>query len=287
MLLWPLNFSVGDWLLFKQFVFAFLCGMAVQAYGFEPFAGAVLQSEQRKSLSDHWVVLGAVERIKGVVIAEKDVRINGEVESQVWQAPAGHNLDDVYGFYRRQAQKNSLDRIFECKGRACGTSNDYANQVFGKSLLTARDADQRYWVGIKWEGKEGQLWLIYTVQKVSKGTYVYFEKITLPESSKTQFSDVLAGSRVTGLLDKGYLVLGQFTDNPLLTTQDREWLNGITQQYPQKRFALVLHQYSGKSLDAEQVRQRLQVSSAFEIFFAGAFAPREGFANRIEVVVLP
>jgi hypothetical protein len=273
--------------LFKQFVFAALCVMAVQTYGFEPFAGAVLQSEQRQTMTDHWVVLGAVERMKGVVIAEKDVRLNGEVESQVWQAPAGHNIDEVHDFYRRQAQKNGLDRIFDCRGRACGTSNDYANQVFGKSLLTARDADQRYWVGIKWDGKEGQLWLIYTVQKVSKGTLVYFEKITLPESSKTKFSDVLAGSRVSGLLDKGYLVLEQFTDSPQLTGQDREWLLLLMQEYPQKHFALVVHQYAGKRLSAEQLSPLLQVPVGLEVFYAGAFAPREGFANRIEVVVLP
>lgn len=163
----------------KTGLFIICCIFAVQVSAFEAFGGAVLRSEQQQQETDHWVVLGAVERMKGAVTAEKDVRVAGQVESRLWQIPVGHGLDDVYGFYRAQGQQQGFETRYDCKGRSCGTSNDYANQVFHQSLLVARDADQRYWVGTKWDGRQWRVWLIYAVQKVNKGTLVYAEQITL------------------------------------------------------------------------------------------------------------
>ncbi|MCP5325548.1 MAG: DUF4892 domain-containing protein [Oceanospirillaceae bacterium] len=173
--------------MFRANLLILCCVLAAQVCAFEPYNGATLRSERQLQAADRWIVLGAVERIKGIVQAEKDVRSDADISSQLWQVPVGHNLDDVFAFYREQAEKAGLKTQFECKGRSCGSCNDIANQVFSQSLMVARDADQRYWIGARREGKQWHVWLVYAVQKVSKGTLVYTEKMLLKNTDAGLF----------------------------------------------------------------------------------------------------
>ncbi len=177
--------------MFRANLLILCCLLTAQVCAFEAYNGATLRSERQWQVADRWIVLGAVERIKGLVQAQKDVRSDAEISAQLWQVPVGHNLDDVFVFYRQQAEKAGLNVQFECKGRSCGSSNDIANQVFAQSIMVARDADQRYWIGARREGKQWHVWLVYAVQKVSKGTLVYTEKMLLKNADAALFERVV------------------------------------------------------------------------------------------------
>ncbi len=270
---------------------------ASQAFAIKPISGSYQKHYASAKKEDHWLILGAIERIKGEVKPEAQERVSGKVQSWLWQIPSGHSSEEAFAQVKSQVDEVSAT-LFECQGRSCGLSNDYANQVFQHSILYGRDSNQHYWLGLD-QVKKDTLWLIYSIQRSNKRVYVYVEKIVLAKQESGVFDSYLESEGNKSLFEDRYVVLSILQGDALLSEEDVSKVKKLLHENPTQKFALVVHRYadmeSQSLLDqTQQEAQGLVNQLANQDAFiknlyahgAGSMMPRGDLADRIELVVL-
>ncbi len=289
-------------MLTKIFTVILLICSSVTIWALEPINGSYQKHYSNERKQNHWLILGAIERIKGAVKPESELRVDAKVRSWLWQIPVGISSEQAFAQIKSQVDK-SASALFECEGRSCGLSNDYANQVFQQAILYGRDSDQYYWLGLE-QAKAGSqkktLWLVYSIQRSNKRVYVYVERIDLPSSQAGLFDEYVKKGDQQTLFKQGYLSVAQLpTEQAILSSDQIEWLKQVLHDNPNKKFALVVHRYGGQdqqrlleesSQQAQGLLDQLAQAGAFikNIYShgAGAMLPRSGAVDRIELVML-
>jgi hypothetical protein len=290
-------------MLSKLFLMMVLIFSSALVGAVEPINGSYQKHYNNEKVSNHWLILGAIERIQGAVKPESELRVKGKVQSWLWQIPAGMNSEQAFSQIKNQVDGDA-SALFDCQGRSCGLSNDYANQVFQQAILFGRDSDQHYWVGLQEsdaKNKKDVLWVVYSVQRSNKRVYVYLERIAVDRSQAGIFNDYVSRGNRQTLFQQGYFVLSKLNshDTATLTSEQITWLKGLLQEYPNKKFALVTHRYNkpdqqglldNSSQEAQGLLGQLAEEGAFikNVYShgAGAMLPRAGAGARIELVVL-
>lgn len=100
----------------------------------------------RELLQDvnHRIVLGSLQRTRGVVIPENSERLRGDVSNIVYEVSQEFTGEDVYQYYREQMEARNYVELFNCSGRACGSSNFWANDIFSNRILYGPERNQYY-----------------------------------------------------------------------------------------------------------------------------------------------
>ncbi len=289
-------------MLSKLFPVMVLIFSSALAGAVEPINGSYQKHYSNEKVASHWLILGAIERIKGAVKPESELRVKGKVQSWLWQIPAGMNSEQAFSQIKTQIDGDA-SALFDCQGRSCGLSNDYANQVFQHAILYGRDSDQHYWLGLQEAGAKNKtdvLWVVYSVQRSNKRVYVYLERIAVDSSQAGIFDEYVSKGNRQTLFQQGYFVLSQLNkEAATLSSEQVDWLKGLLQEYPNKKFALVTHRYNKPDQqrlldDSGQEAQGLLTQLAEKGAFiknvyshgAGAMLPRKGAGDRVELVVL-
>ncbi len=110
----------------------------------ERFAGSEIVRSSSVSDNAYRLVLGNMRRTAGRVVPERSQRVRGELTRITYEIPAGFTSDDVISFYQEQADDKSYLELFSCRGRDCGNSNYWANEVFGDRSLYGPERNQHY-----------------------------------------------------------------------------------------------------------------------------------------------
>ena len=275
---------------------------SVSSWALEPISGSYQKHYSNERKQNHWLILGAIERIKGAVKPESELRVDAKVQSWLWQIPSGLSSKQAFAQIKSQLDQDA-SVLFECEGRSCGQSNDYANQVFQQAILYGRDSDQYYWLGFEQgeaDSKTKTLWLVYSIQRSNKRVYVYVERIDLPAAQGGLFDEYVKKGDLQTLFKQGYFTLAQLpTELTRLDDDQLAWLKQLLHDYPNSKFALVVHRYAGQdqqglleesALQAQGLLDQLAQAGAFikNVYShgAGAMLPRQGSVDRIELVVL-
>lgn len=288
----------GSHMLSNFVLFLLIFVFSTSALALDSLSGSYQKHHSNENVSDHWVILGSIERIKGAVKPEADVRLTGRLSRWLWQVPAGHDVEESFSFLKRQMPEGIVT-LFNCDGRSCGLSNDFANQVFSQSILYGRDSAQKYWVGLD-AGSKNTLWLIYTTQRSNKRVYVYVEKLKLKKGQEVSLNSYADKGAMKTFLDKGHMVLQKLGKSAgKLTLEQVDFVKRVLQENPTQKFALVIHRYSKienqrlveeTQQEAQQLLTQVAEAGGFIQHLyahgAGAMMPREGVADRIELVEL-
>ncbi len=276
--------------------------MSSMTWGIEPPSGSYQKHYGNKQVVGHWLILGAIERIKGAVTPELDLRLNGKVTQWLWQLPVGVSSEEAFEDIKLQLMEGSIG-LFECEGRSCGPSNDFANQVFEQSILYGRESLQRYWSGLQKGSQAGApavVWVLYATTRSNKKVYAYVEKIVLEEGELAKFDEHLVKSKTKQLFKLGYHILDGAEGPTGLSTGQINWIKSLTVEYPKARFGFVVHIAANKEPDAVMEQSRLKAQKLLDqiaaangfvknlyIHGAGPMLPRGGMpANRVELVVI-
>lgn len=281
-----------------KFVHLFVLILFTQAsWALEPIVGSEQKEYETIDVKDHWLILGAIQRISTTLKPEADVRLQARVNKWLWQLPEGHNSDEGFKALKQQLAKQTTT-LFECQGRECGLSNDFANQVFKQSILYGRDSDQFYWAGLS-SGKKPHVWVVYTSQRSARRVYAYAEKIELKSGEIDKLDGFVQQGLEQTLFDQQYIVLSKLDDETLLRESQIAWLKQVLKDNPSQRFALVVHRYGGMENQALVERTQSQANGLLDqvakaggfiknlyAHGSGAMAPRGELGDRIELVVL-
>ena len=255
----------------------------------------IVAYEREDDFAPREFVVSAVEKIRRELRIERKLRLEATVLRVTYQVPVGTPLDEVVAHYQEALGPSAL---FTCRGRDCGRSNGWANQVFGQAILYGPEANQFYIAA----DRGGELVSAYVIERGNRRIYAHVEALRPREL-------VVVAANVTlveDLAGKGFVALEQVRPRrdgsipqaglaaldavaPRLRTFERLTLYVVCHLYGPEDAGVLL---TNSAACARTARERLQAgltgAAAPELvpFGAGPLLPRpNGAAARIELVL--
>ena len=275
---------------------------------FDGFPDAQISEFQREDGVNYRVVLGSLQRVRGQVTPEDSRRVRGRLTRVLYEVPSGFSGQDVIDFFVDQMHARGYQELFSCAGRACGSSEYWANDIFGNRILYGPVQNQFYLA----MGAEppGRFYVsAYVITRINRQLLTYLEIIepeniaseagVTPQSSPSPSpSPMLSQIQESG----GAVVpgLGFTADDALESGADLNEIVELMARNPELRLHVVAHLQGDESLEslltrsesrAEAVRQALIAAGADPSRLTarglGPLAPlcsAEDCAERVELV---
>ena len=136
-------------------------------------------------VSAYTVPLGAMRKIRGVWAPRRSERVSGLRRAYTWRVEDGFSVAEVIAdLDRRLAEDTAAEIRFRCDARACGSSVQWANRIFGERLLYGTQASQRYRLLVFPTAKaRQQRLLIYGSARSNERQYLRVELLTSAPST--------------------------------------------------------------------------------------------------------
>ncbi len=239
----------------------------------------------------HEFIVSHVEKIRRELKVEDQVRVNAKEIRAIYEMPAGSPLEDVITHYRALVATD--DVLFTCRGRDCGRSAQWANQVFGEATLYGPDAGQFYLAGKRAEG----LVSLYVIERGNRRVNVLVRLLVTDNDVA-----VASGLRVVQTLgSRGHVIVTGVLPNVDGTLPARA--NGVLaslkphlERLREGQVYVVCHLYAPGEVNevlarsqscSERVIAQLALKSGPELipFGAGPLLPRDDRVGRLELVL--
>jgi hypothetical protein len=142
----------------------------------EPFPLSELEETRPLESGGHLVLFSPVREINSEIRSDVMARLPVSGNSLLYRINTDASRVGALNHYRQALLDSGANILFECTGVRCGRSNVWANQIFDKSMLLGRDAEQDYLVAGT-VSEDGQRWLtlVYTVTRGNQSEYVWVE----------------------------------------------------------------------------------------------------------------
>lgn len=250
----------------------------------------IVDYELDESLLPREYALGRVDKTRRNVRVEHEVRTAASREWATYEMPAGTQPEEVIEHYLRVLDTEPL---FTCRGRDCGRSNLWANEIFKRAILYGPDANQFYFAG----ERDGALLALYVIERGNRRVYAHLE-VLRPERQvavewNTEVLDRLAG--------EGMALIEGVTPDRLGNLDEAETalLESLTagmDVFSGQTVYVVCHLYgqetAGKLIErsqecAEHAVEVLKTDAGPDLvpFGAGPLLPRVGSGPRLELVL--
>ncbi len=129
-------------------------------------------------VSDYIIALDKYKKADNRWMPEQFLRKQGQVARYTLEMPRDYIAVEVFDFYRKQIPKQA-ELLFSCKSRACGESNNWANDHFGIKFLYGENTSQHYAVFrlacSQQLGQSVSYMTIYTVRRGNRRLYAQLE----------------------------------------------------------------------------------------------------------------
>lgn len=240
---------------------------------------------------EHEFIVSHVEKIRRELKVADEVRVNARETVAIYQLPAETPLETVIDYYRKVVPVD--DVRFSCRGRDCGRSAQWANQVFGQAILYGPDADQFYLAGQRAEG----LVSLYVIERGNRRVLVMIRLLATEHSVA-----VPSGLRIVQTLGSlGHVVVNGAIPavNGTLAAKAIGVLQGVSKHLGTLRketIYVVCHLYAPGPAEVTIKRSSTCAETAVAAlkrdggptlvaFGAGPLLPREERLGRIELVL--
>lgn len=124
------------------------------------------------------IVLGGLQRTRGEVVPENSERLRGDVTKITYEVSQEFTGEDVYQYFLEQLENKNYSVLFSCEGRACGSSNYWANDIFANRILYGLEHNQFYLAFKANSGAESEPYFaLYIVTRANRKIYAHLEII--------------------------------------------------------------------------------------------------------------
>lgn len=103
------------------------------------------------------------------------VRHSGTVDYVLYELPRELDLERSFRRWTTQLERAGIRVEWQCFGRACGASNDWANGVYGEKRLYGLDDAQAFWTGT--DIVHGTVVSLYLVRRGNQRVYARIEAL--------------------------------------------------------------------------------------------------------------
>lgn len=248
--------------------------------------------------ANYRLVLGTLQRTRGVVVPENSERLRGDVTKLRYEISPEFSGDDVFEFFQQQFTDKNYELLFTCSGRECGSSNYWANDIFRNRVLYGPERNQHF---LAVRAGDSHL-VLYIITRGNRRTYAYLE-IVEEEGAVPEIS-VPVTELLSSIADTGSIAIPGLTFINDRQLADPQVLAGIAAELAANaeiQLYVVAHLSGEQELDqllnrstarAQTVRQQLiNLGVAANRLIArglGPFAPScagENCRERVELVL--
>ncbi|MCP4211201.1 MAG: DUF4892 domain-containing protein [Halieaceae bacterium] len=140
------------------------------------FPHALEVSSFHRDVIAHEVPLGALKKVRGEWRFKNSERMSGLLIGYTWQIQDGFTASQVMSDIQDELVDDpAAEQLFNCVGRACGHSAQWANRVFRERVLYGREDMQRYSVYRLNGGDVDYRLLIYSAARTENRQYLHVE----------------------------------------------------------------------------------------------------------------
>ncbi len=151
----------------------------------ERFPRAEIVQYQQRGVPEYRLALGAMEKVNAVIAPERESRHKGLLTRITYRIPEGHRSQDVFDSFKQQLAVKEASWLFECKGRQCGSSSQWAYQQFDVSRLYGVDREQAYLAA-----QVGDSYIaLYTTQRGNRQVFAHVD-ILEPSAQASRVADM-------------------------------------------------------------------------------------------------
>lgn len=120
---------------------------------------------------------GAIRRISGRLRYEREVAAQGELTVVTYRLPSEESSDEAFDQARETLVRQGAEVLFLCRGRDCGSSSLWANDVFGSARLFGPDSQQAYALLRLAEPRQDSLLALYAITRGNRRAYLHVEQL--------------------------------------------------------------------------------------------------------------
>ncbi len=254
--------------------------------------------------TNYRLILSSLQRTRGLVSSENSEMLRGDITKIIYEIAPEFTGQDVFEYFNNEAEEKNYRELFSCIGRECGSSNYWANNVFGNRVLYGPERNQYYSVfDTATEGREDFI-AMYIITRGNRRVYAYFEFIE-PGGARSRIDIFDSDALLSELQAERSVVLNNVDfENDLSLTSDSDisFLVSLLEKNPSLKFYLVAHLYQEGGESEELIarsRQRANVlrqvligrgidREQIHAYGVGPFAPHcgaERCTDRIELVM--
>jgi len=229
----------------------------------ERYPRAYIVNYKQLAEPDYRWALGALEKVDGVVTAEKEERLKGQLTRISYRIPAGVTPTEAFEYMAGQLRTLGAQQRFNCEGRACGSSHQWANNVFRYSKLYGVERSQHYAAFLF----NNTAVALYSVQRGNKRVFLHLD---LLEQARPDL--------VKQLQSKGYVRWPAEQEGSealidyLLKQTDEVWLVGHQQKSGDAQSLLNNSEQLAQAV-ADKLREGGIAADRLQVFGVGALAP--------------
>lgn len=256
--------------------------------------------------TNYRLVLGTLQRTRGVVVPESSERLRGDVTKIIYEVSQEFSGEDVLQFFRQQFAERDYEILFYCSGRECGSSNYWANDIFRNRVLYGPERNQ-YFMALRAEseGEPAAHMVLYIITRGNRRLYAYVEIVETNGSLPS--IELIPTEILDNLRDNGSVILSSVSfvnDRQLSANANLEAVAAELNSQPDLNLYVVAHLGGGAELEplinrsnvrAQTVRQQLinlgVAANRLTARGVGPLSPtcstgisREDCAQRVELV---
>jgi hypothetical protein len=132
------------------------------------FPSSYIVQYKQSDTRDYRLILGGLEKINGVLQPEKEKRVAGRLTEISYRIPENRTPNEAFEHFYSQIIALGGKELFRCSGRDCGSSNQWANNIFGYFRLYGVDKSQSF-ASLELDGNYVSL---YSVRRGNKRVYL-------------------------------------------------------------------------------------------------------------------
>lgn len=154
-------------------------------------SAAVIDVTEAGPAQQHKIFLSRLKKISNSLSRDEYEMVQGVLRGQTYKTTADTTLEEVMASLKREMAQG-YKVLFECEGRDCGSSAEWANAVFSEPKLYGPESTQFYWVGKA--AQTQTYWLVYGSKRSNKPVHFRIESIaSVAPSLKSRLFAALSG----------------------------------------------------------------------------------------------
>jgi hypothetical protein len=137
--------------------------------------------ERDVNVRSHLVALGAMQKEGGVWQPRASERADGSLSRYTWRVVDLYtSVQLMNDLIAQLSEALSLEPLYNCEARACGSSAQWANRIFKQRVLYGRESEQRYQVFAVDVADVSYRIMLYATARTSDRQYLHGEVLQLP-----------------------------------------------------------------------------------------------------------
>lgn len=159
-------------------------------YAYQRFPGSQIVDYRLENDTVYALALGRMQRAAGRVAPSQSERFQGDLRRITYEIPDGFNGQEVFAHFSNQLLTEGQQELFNCQGRGCGSSNFWANDVFGNRILYGPEPGQ-YYMAADYRGEiagrevSGYV-ALYVVARTNRRLYAHLDFLELSEQEAAE-----------------------------------------------------------------------------------------------------